>query len=139
VTDLTGAFAPTAANAVEADGTVPDCTITTRDYSTSQQHGFVRRARLRYELTDDGSAATAAPTVALAYSSDQDAGAFSTLTDKGLQGGGTGGAVSAGDKYNWWTVGKKRERIRYRITQTGAAASFVLRSLEMLVRPSGKQ
>jgi hypothetical protein len=139
VTDLSSTFDPTTSNAQDADATNFDCTITTRDYPTQQAHGFVQRARLRYELTDDGSGATAAPTVALAYSSDADAGAFSTLTDKGLQGGGTGGAVSAGDKYNWWTVGKKRERIRFKITQTGAAASFILRSLEMLTRQSGRQ
>jgi hypothetical protein len=139
LTALAGCFAPTSSNAQDADATNFDCTITTRDYPTQQAHGFVQRARLRYELTDDGSGATAAPTVALAYSSDADAGAFATLTDKGLQGGGTGGAVSAGDKYSWWTVGKRRERIRFKITQTGAAASFILRSLEMLTRQSGRQ
>jgi hypothetical protein len=139
INDVSGMFDPVAGNASEADASIPDCTITTRDLPTQQAHGFVQRARLRYELTDDGSGGTAAPTVALAYSSDADAGAFSTLTDKGLQGGGTGGAVSAGDKYSWWTVGKKRERIRFKITQTGAAASFILRSLEMLTRQSGRQ
>lgn len=139
VTDLSGAFVPDSSTAQDAGSANFDCTVTTRDFPTSQRHGFVQRMRLRYELTDDGSGGTAAPTVAVAYSSDQDAGSFTTLTDKGLQAGGTGGAVSAGDKYNWWTVGKKRERIRYRITQTGAAASFILRSLEMLTRPPGRQ
>jgi hypothetical protein len=139
INDVSGMFDPVSGNASEADASIPDCTITTRDYPTQQAHGFVQRARLRYELTDDGSGATAAPTVALAYSSDADAGAFATLTDKGLQGGGTGGAVSAGDKYSWWTVGKRRERIRFKITQTGACASFILRSLEMLTRQSGRQ
>lgn len=139
ITNNTGVFDPTSSNAVDADATTSDCVITTRDFDTGQQHGLVKRARLRYELTDDGSGGTAAPTVALAYTSDQDGGTFATLTDNGLQGGGTGGAVSTGEKYAWWLVAKKRERIRFRVTVTGACASFVLRSIELLMRPSGKQ
>lgn len=139
VLDLTGTLVPASTNALDADGTTSDCVITTRDFPLGQQPGLVKKARLRYELTDDGSGGTAAPTVALAFSSDQDAGTFTTLTDKGLQGGGTAGAVSAGDKYSWWLVAKKRERLRLRITVTGACASFVLRSVELLLRASGKQ
>lgn len=139
-TNVTGMFDPTSSNALEADGTTSDCVITTRDFPTGgNQQGFVQRARVRYELTDDGSGATTAPTVALAYSSDQDGGIFTTLTEKGEQGGAAGGLVSAGDKYNWWLVGKRRERLRFRITVSGACASFVLRSIELLLRPTGKQ
>lgn len=137
VTDLNGTLVPAAGNAVEADSTVPDCTITTRDFPTGgNTHGFVQRARLRYELTDGG---TPDPTVALAYSSDQDAGAFTTLTEKGEQGGGTGWATSDGSRYQWALVGKRRERIRFRVTVSGACASFVLRTIELLLRPTGKQ
>jgi len=137
VLDLNGALDSAAANAVEADGTTSDCVITTRDYATGgNQHGFVQRARLRYECVDGGSPD---PAVALAYSSDQDAGVFTTLTEKGEQDGGTGWAVSAGDKYQWALVGKRRERIRFRVTVTGACASFVLRAIELLLRPTGKQ
>lgn len=138
-TDLTDCFDPTTSNATDADATVPDCVITTRDYPIGQQPGFVERLRARYELTDDGSGGTAAPTVAVAFSSDADAGSFSTLTTRGEQNGAAGWGVSDGSKYQWAKVGKRRERIRFRITQTGACASFVLRSLELLIRPQGKQ
>jgi hypothetical protein len=139
VLDLSSTLDPIAGNASDADGTVADCVITTRDYPIGQQPGFVERLRLRYQLTDDGSGGTTAPTVAVAVSSDQDAGVFTTLTELGEQGGGTGGIVSSGAKYMWWKVRKRRERIRFRITVTGACAGFVLRSLELLIRPQGKQ
>lgn len=139
LTNLNGCFDPTTSNAQDADATTPSCTITTRDYPIGQQPGFVESLRARYELTDDGSGGTAAPTVAVAVSSDQDAGVFTTLTELGEQGGGTGGAVSSGAKYMWWKVRKRRERIRFRVTQTGAAGPFIFRSLELLIRPQGRQ
>lgn len=137
VTDLTGCFDPTTANAAEADGTVHDFTLTTRDYPTGQQPGFVQRVRARYELTNNGAGST--PTVAVAFSSDADAGAFTTLTEKGEQGGAAGWATSDGSKYQWALVAKRRERIRFRFTQSGAAGSFVWRLFEMLTRPQGRQ
>jgi hypothetical protein len=140
VLDLSGAFTPDATVAQDADGTTSDCVMTTTDFPTGDnQYGFVQRARLRYELTDDGNGATAAPTVAIAYSSDQDGGTFTTLTERGEQGGAAGWGVSDGSKYQWALVGKRRERIRFRVTVTGACASFVLRSIELLLRPTGKQ
>jgi hypothetical protein len=135
VTDLTACMDP-AATATDADGTTSNITLTTRDYPTgNNQHGFVQRARLRYELTDLGSPD---PTVALAWTSDQDAGTFTTLTEKGEQGGGTGWTTSDGSKYQWALIGRRRERIRLRITVTGAGA-FLLRTLELLLKPTGKQ
>lgn len=139
VTDLSGVFEPDSGNALDADGTTSDCVVTTRDTASGQQPGFFGRARTRYELVDDGSGGTAAPTVAVAFTSDADAGVFTTLTEKGQQGGGAGWGVSDGSKYQWALVAKRRERGRLRITVTGACASFVLRSVEWLMRPSGKQ
>lgn len=140
ILDLTTTFASSNANAVEADGTVPDATLITSDLvAGGAQDGLVDQVRATYELVDDGSGGTAAPTVAMAYSSDQDAGSFSSLTESGLQGGGTAGAVSAGDNYNWWNVRKERGKIRFRVIQSGAASSFVVRSIQMLYRASGKQ
>jgi hypothetical protein len=77
--------------------------------------------------------------VGVEFSSDQDEGVFTALTEKGEQGGADGWGASDGSKYQWALVAKRRERIRYRVTQTGAAASFIFRSLEQLIRPSGKQ
>lgn len=135
VTDLTDTFNPSASNATDADGTTSNFELVTRDLPTgANQPGFAQRLRARYELAASGS-----PTVSVAFSSDQDAGTFTTLTEKGEQGGGTGGGTSDGSKYQWWIVGKRRERIRFRLRITGACSSFVLRSLELLTRPSGKQ
>lgn len=139
VLDLTGTLDPAAANATDADGTTSDFVLTTRDYPSGQQPGFFKNARVRYELVDDGSGVTAAPTVAVAFTSDQDVGSFATLTDRGQQGGGVGWGVSDGSKYMWALVAKRRERLRLRITVAGASASFVLRSIELMLRPSGKQ
>lgn len=138
VTDLSACFDPTTTNAVEADSSVPDCTITTRDYPTSgnNQPGTVAKARGRYVLTDDGSGATADPTVALAVTSDQDGGSFTTLTDVGGEAATAGGGLSDGSQYSWWGVGKRRDRVRFQITQAGACASFVWRSLELHIRES---
>jgi hypothetical protein len=134
VTDLTDTFDPTSSNTADADATTPSCTIITRDYPTSQQRAFVQRIRARYELTGTGS-----PTVTAEYTSDQDAGTFATITDKGEQSGAAGWGKSDGSLYQWARVGKKRERIRFRFTQAGAATSFVWRSFEMLTRPPGRQ
>lgn len=136
VTNLSGCFDPVAGNASDADASVADCTIITRDFPTGQQPGFIDRARARYELEDGG---TPDPTVAIAFTSDADAGTFTTLTDRGEQGGAAGWGVSDGSAYQWATVGKKRERGRLRITVSGACARFVLRSVELLIRQSGKQ
>jgi hypothetical protein len=78
-------------------------------------------------------------TVTPAYSSDQDAGVWASLTERGEQAGGDGWTDSDGSKFQWALVGKRRERLRFRLTVAGATASFVLRSIEMLMRPSGKQ
>lgn len=77
--------------------------------------------------------------IAVDFSSDQDDGVFTELTDRGEQGGAAGWGPSDGSKYQWADVQKRRERIRFRVRVTGACASFVLRSIEMLTKPSGKQ
>lgn len=77
--------------------------------------------------------------VSLAFSSDQDGGVFTELAGRGEQGGGSGWGTSDGSTYMWVDVGKRRERVRFRVRITGAVSTFVLRSFEMLTRPSGRQ
>jgi hypothetical protein len=139
VTDLTDTVNPTSANSQDADGTTSDVTIITRDFPTQDgiQSGLLRRLRAKYVLTGDGTHTS--PTLAITYSSDQDADSYSALTDNGLQGGGSAGITSDGSKYSWWRVSKRRERIRFKITVTGASASFIWRTLELLIRPTGRQ
>jgi hypothetical protein len=134
VTDLTGCFDPTDSNTTDADGTAPDFELVTRDMPTgANQPGFAAKVRARYELDSDTA------TIAVAFSSDQDDGVFTDLTERGEQDGGSGWAASDGSKYQWAIVGKRRERIRFRFRLTGASSRFVLRSIELLTRPSGKQ
>jgi len=140
VTDLTDCLDPDTSNSQDADGTSVTATVITNDIPT--QDGIVaamtRRARLLFELTEDGT--HTAPTVSLAVSSDQDADSYTTLTEKGVVGStATGGATSDGSRPHWWTVGKRRTRIRFKITTSGAAGSFILRGLELLIRPTGKR
>lgn len=74
----------------------------------------------------------------IAVSSDQDGGSYTQLTNLGEQNGGTGWGLSDGSLYQWAKVTRKRNQVRFRITQAGACASFILRSVELLVRPGGK-
>jgi hypothetical protein len=118
--------------ATDADGSNIGLTLTTNDVPLSD--GTATKLRLRYELVSAGT-----PTVTTEYSSDQDAGAFTALTVKGGQYGATGGVASSGGTYSWWRVNKRRERIRFRVTFGGTITSVVMRALEVLSRPSGKQ
>ena len=136
VTDLSGCFDPTGSNAFDGDNTLVTGDVVTRDFPTGQQPGFVQRARVRYEMEDGG---TPDPTVTLAFSSDQDGGTFTDLTERGELGGAAGWATSDGSTYQWALVGKRRERIRFRVRVTGVCSRFVLRSIELLTRPQGKQ
>jgi hypothetical protein len=139
VTDLTGVLTPVAANAQDADGSNVAVTIISNDYVTQDDvlAATVASARLKYEMAGDGTHAN--PSLALAVSSDRDGDVYTTLTDSGLQGGGTAGQVSDGSRYSWFRVTRKRARLRLRITTSGACASFVLRSIELLFRRDGRQ
>lgn len=140
VTDLTGCFSPAAGNSQDHDGSDFDATIITNDYPLgASQPGFCQRVRVRAIVTDDANGATTAPTAAIAYSSDEDAGAWTTLTERGEQGGAAGWGTSSGARYWWALVAKRRERIRFRITFSGASASTILRTIELLIRPQGRQ
>lgn len=141
VTDLSGTLDPVAGNSADADATVPSLTVITRDYplSAGGAHGFCKRLRVRAEVTDDANGATAAAAATVEYSSDADGGTFTALTEKGEQNGGSGWATSTGALYWWALVGKRRERIRFRLVFSGGTASTILRSIELLLRPTGKQ
>lgn len=82
---------------------------------------------------------TEGPSVTPAFSSDADDDVYAELTSRGGQNGTAGWGDSDGSEYSWADVDKRRERIRFRLTVAGATASFVLRGLELLTRPSGRQ
>jgi hypothetical protein len=130
VTDLTATL--DGQGATDADTNNVAFTWTTNDIPLA--NGTATKLRGRYELV---SAST--PTVTVEYSSDQDAGAFTALTVKGEQGGATGWGKSDGSRYQWANVTKRRDRIRFRFTLSGAATSLVWRAVELLTRATGKQ
>lgn len=133
-------FDPAAANSADADATVPSMTVITRDYPLgADQPGFCQRIRVRAEVTDDANGFTAAAAATVEVSSDQDSGTFTTLSERGEQDGATGWATSTAAKYWWALVGKRRHKIRFRLTFSGGTASTILRSVTLLVRPTGKQ
>jgi hypothetical protein len=114
-------------------------TVTDATYPAAGYVGFGISTFLGSPVGIEDFAWTVRPAVSVAFSSDADAGTFTDLTEKGEQGGGSGWADSDGSAYQWATVAKRRERIRFRVTVAGATASFVLRTLELLTRPTGKQ
>jgi hypothetical protein len=114
-------------------------TIVDSTYSAAGYVGFGVQAFLGTPTGIEDFTWGTIPQVTPEFTSDQDAGTFAALTERGEQSGAAGWADSDGSKYQWALVGKKRERIRFRLTVAGACASFVLRSLELLLRPSGKQ
>lgn len=127
VVDLTGAFDPTAANKQDPDGSTHTLQVVLRP--------FVRRAalpevwrylRARYELVD---AAVDHPTV-LAEAAKGSAGAWVSVTAF---------PVDSGDRPKRFTVNKRAQLLRVRLTSSGPSQSLVLRSAEAMVRNSYRQ
>jgi hypothetical protein len=80
VIELTNIFAPSKANSHDADGTVPEFDVETRDFPTGNgQPNHVRRLRLRYSLEPD----TALPEIHAGYSTGSRA---QTYEEVGTQG-----------------------------------------------------
>jgi hypothetical protein len=75
------------------------------------------------------------PRLTVAYSSDRDAGAFTTIRNHGVRGSSdAGAATSDGSAYRWWMIGKRRNRLRVRVQCASPVTSLVLRSLQLLIR-----
>lgn len=139
ILNATDCLNPSAANTKEADNFTRQAIVETIDFPTSagSQPSTVRDIRATYVLTDNGAGSL--PIVAPETSSDEDAGTYASPNEIGVQGGGTGWVLSDGTKYSWGRVTKKRQRLRVRLTQTQPCASWVLRCVELTIRPTGKQ
>lgn len=147
VLDVSGYFEPAAANAIEADGTVHEFDVTTRDYPTGDlNENLLRRARARYELVAAGNTPTIQAYVSIGaiegdvslwgamlwgetWSSSEDA-EFTLLE----------GNAPADDGRNpfVWRPQRRARYVRLRFRSSDAAAKLVLRSLELFIRPSAK-
>lgn len=115
--------------ATDADGTTPAFTIDTQDYAVGSGvvDSYVDRVRVEYE------AAGTSPVVSVGWSSGTEGASFTTLT------AARGGAASDGSDYSAWPVRKSKDRIRFRVSSTSAVTKLILRRLEVLVRPNGRQ
>lgn len=132
VSDLTGCLDPDATRKDDADGTDHALTVTTNDYPLGPglQKGHCIRVRANYSLVD---AATDNPTTVMQWSRGPEGSSFTTVT--AVRGGGE----SDGTEYSSWPINKAAEFIRFKWATSGAATSAVLRKIEVLFRPYGKQ
>jgi hypothetical protein len=129
VSDLSGCFVPASANKSDATGTAHVLTIITRDYPVKAMvKALWREVRARFELTD---AATDNPTLTAEYAVGPVAG--ESWTSIGSWAEGTGEAPTR------LAVNKSAQAIRFRLKTSGAAASCVVRSLEVFFRGSRKR
>lgn len=130
VTDLTGCYDPDPARKADADGTNHSCVVTTNDYATGGRLNTVQKVRAEYELVD---AASDNPTVTVEHARGAEGSSFTSASAV------RGGAESDGTDFSRWRVGKRADRIRFRISTVGAAARFILRKVGVEVSPSGRQ
>jgi hypothetical protein len=132
VSDLTGCFDPDSTRKDDADGTDHALTVTTSDYPLGPglQKGHCIRVRANYSLVD---AASDNPTTVMQWSRGPEGSSFTTVTAT------RGGGESDGTEYSSWPINKAAEFIRFKWATSGAATSAVLRRIEVLFRPYGKQ
>lgn len=128
ITDLTDAWAPSASNASEANGTTHAIALETRDYPTpaGRLGSTTQMLRVRYEAV-----AAATPSITAKFSRGLEGSAYTTLTNL------RGGAAADGLDESVWTVRKKAPSIRFRIESASALSSFTLRSVEARYTPNG--
>ena len=83
--------------------------------------------RVEYE------AAGTAPVVTAGWATGAEGAAVTDLTAQ------RGAGASDGTDYSAWRVGKKLDRARFRVRSTTANTKLIVRRLETLVRPDGRQ
>lgn len=149
IIDCSSYFTPNAGNKLDADGSIFNYVVATRDYETGGGTiNAVRKVRLRYELTDAGSdnptiqadvnvgtrqsgLATWGQAVwgAFTWNNAEDAAWLALVGDAPED---TGRSLP-----KKWRVGKKARYVRYRFRSDDPAASCVIRAVETFIRPAG--
>lgn len=127
VTRVSTMFDPTAARKADAEGTAPGWSLVTRDYRPSLGASTFRKVRVTYELVDAGSDN---PTFQLAYSTGAGFTAVTTPQTNAPEDDGRVPVV--------WTFNAKGRVLRLQLSSNAPAASFVLKSIEVFYRPSGR-
>jgi hypothetical protein len=151
VVKCNGWFGPDVAQKNEPDGSTHETLIDTRDYATVDglSENTVRRVIVRYELKD---AAADNPAIAAFWSDGSvdlagldlwDAAVFDTATfeeDDAGEWEQLEGRAPEDDGRNphSWPVGKKVRFIRFRLRSASPSTRHVIRTVELLVRPSQK-
>lgn len=132
---------------LDADGTVPELEVTTRDYATGAlNRNTVLKLRARYEMI---AAPAASPVIHAWYGSNRLRGTEWGLFDWGEADwtpifgrivpldGSAPVDVAASNPFTWW-VRKKASFVRFRFKVTGGTSRLSIRSLEMFVRDAGR-
>lgn len=134
----------------DADGSTPEWSLTTRSYLTgSNVANTVRSLRVRYQLSSQPQGAT----ISLSVTSDVPPpgaavwgrvvwGAFTWATGGGASSEPLAGAapesVDASQPYRW-RFARKRRVIRFTLTCKDPSARLAIKSLELFIRPTGRQ
>lgn len=134
VLKLTSMFAPSAARKSDADGTAHSLVVETRDYPTGGGNtNTVRRLRVRYGLEDAG---TDNPTVSASYT--REGGSAVSLAGAAPETSNPESPVPETSGYYTWLLQSSTRYVRVRLQSAAPAARLILRSIEIAVRPSGK-
>jgi hypothetical protein len=152
VLDLTSFFTSGESSKAEADGSVHDLTLETRDYRTGdprrRNRCTVRHMALFYELHGDGFVTLE---VSDGRAPDQEGsgggqwgdlwGSFVWATDVTVQYDSVVGVAAASDgrrPYTWPKINRHTVYVRYRLKSSGAMRKLVIRSIESFTRQSEK-
>lgn len=110
---------------LDSDGSAFSASLETRQLSINNGvPNFAARTRVHYELVDPGNAATMTGEVT------EDDAAFTSL--------GAAAGIAAQSQPKTWPVRKRGYGKRVRLTCTGSPTSWVVHSIEMFFRPSGR-
>jgi hypothetical protein len=143
VSDLTGCFDPDATRKADADGTNHQLTVDSNDFQTGSggRANTVRSALVTAELVD---AASDNPTYAFLTAAGAEGSSFTA--GAAMDTGSANAPETDGTTPTQWLVvspnaagGRKVDRIRWRFRTTGAAASAILRRVELKIRLAGRQ
>lgn len=137
-------------DANDHDDTPVETDLVMRDISTGRGENTVKKIRMRYELFDDADEEAPVVTAYLGSSArprqakwdeakwDVDLWPAASTDDDGFDPLVGEGGLSSGERDTPWRAGKRVKYVRPRFKQTGSATRFVVREVQVIVRPSGR-
>lgn len=133
--------------ALDHDGSVVVGDVVTRDIPTGPRNeNTVKKVRARYELINGTGAATleaaygtdARPRLAAWGDMEWGGDVWADVDDPGLTPLAGVGPESDGDTPYPWRVNKRTRYMRVRLRSSGPCTRFIVRAVELVVRPSGR-